>query len=91
MEVFVYNGDNISLQQLLELNSKGAKILCSKCGAELLIICGVESEKKYKKKSGIYCTINEQHIRQWFSLAEPRQEFWRRFAPSLLEEQEDPD
>ncbi|MEA5472331.1 hypothetical protein [Spirulina sp. 06S082] len=86
MNTFVYDGNNEDIQKVINLNSEGKKVLCYKCGAELLIISNMEDEKKYRKKSGIYCTADESHIKIWFALSQPRREFWRKFAPHFVED-----
>ena len=52
MNTFVYDGNHKDTQKVINLSVKGEKVLCYKCGAELLIIGSFEEEKKYGKKVG---------------------------------------
>lgn len=86
MNEFVYDGNSRNFQKVIDLHSRVEKILYYKCGAELLIIASLKEEQQYKKISGIYCSVNETHIRQWIAVADLHIEFWKRFAPHLLAE-----
>ena len=80
METFIYDGKGEKLQKALEVHSSGGRVLCYKCNTELLIISDSESAKKHKMESEIYCPVNSQHIYQILILAEPFEEFRRRFG-----------
>ncbi|MEA5472334.1 hypothetical protein [Spirulina sp. 06S082] len=88
MNTFVYDGSSKDLQKAIDLSTKGEKVLCHKCGAELLIIASVEEEAKYGKSSGIYCPTDPSHIQIHFTLGSRRIRFWKEFAPHLLEKLE---
>ena len=89
MNSFIYDGDSKKLQTILDLHYKGEKVLCYKCGAELLIILSKKEKQKYKKPSGIYCPVDESHIRQWIASAEDRIDFRKLFGPPAWEKDDD--
>lgn len=80
MENFIYDGKGEKLQKALEVHSSGGRVLCYKCNTELLIVSESESAKKYKMRPGIYCPVSQKHIYQFLILAEPFEEFRKRFG-----------
>ena len=88
MNSFVFDGDPKDIQKILDLNAEGKEVLCHKCGAKLLIVVGIEAEKKYGKASGVYCPTDETHIQMWFTLAGRREEIWRRVERRMQEAKE---
>jgi hypothetical protein len=81
MDTFIYKPLECETQSVLDLHYQGTKIVCYECNAELLIIPNWESEavKKYQRRPGIYCPVNENHVCVWFHLDDKSKELWRRF------------
>lgn len=72
---FVWDGDCTSIQTVFDLHSKGEKVLCPTCGAELIIVLSQEEKQKYKRNAGMYCSADESHLRIGFNLAQDRLDF----------------
>jgi RNase P subunit RPR2 len=72
----VYNIKTDNTAQILELHNQGYKILCPKCKSELLVVPDKEAAIRHQTRPGIYCTVNQNHICQWFVLASERRKFW---------------
>ncbi|MBZ8182375.1 hypothetical protein [Oscillatoria salina] len=79
MDEYIYDGENESLQKILELSEEKVKIICHKCKNELLILHNWRDSLKYNKRPGIYWPINEKHLCIWFIMSDRREELWRRF------------
>ena len=58
----VYDGSTEMLRNIPELVSEGVKLLCPKCGAELLIAMDSESAAHLRMPPGIFCSRNARHF-----------------------------
>lgn len=68
MDTFIYDGTRENLNKARELYSKGVKILCYKCHAELII-----------NSSAVVCPVSEKHICILSYLKYERDKFWNQF------------
>jgi hypothetical protein len=64
METFVYDGSIQALEKLPELLRQGVKILCPKCGSELIVALDAEAAGRHKVHPGIYCSKNARHFHE---------------------------
>jgi hypothetical protein len=62
MEPFVYDGSKQALQKLPELVRQGVKIVCPKCGSELIVALDAEGAARHKVHPGVYCSKNPKHF-----------------------------
>jgi hypothetical protein len=79
METYTYDGGAGSLLKVSEAQKRGAKILCSHCGSELVVALDIDSANKQKVHPGIYCPVNQQHVCVMIELASVRRDFWEKF------------
>lgn len=81
MNQFTYYGISKDLEKALKVHSQGGKVICHKCGAELLILNDWKSALNdgHGRRPGIYCPVNEKHVCSWFILSDRHDEVWRRF------------
>jgi hypothetical protein len=79
MEDFIYDGSHEAFKELTELQTKGAKILCHRCKAELIVALDLVSANKFGVHPGIYCPVNPAHVYELVELADVRRNFWKRF------------
>jgi hypothetical protein len=70
MEIFIFDESTSDLQEALDVHARGGKVLCSKCGAELIIAANRAEANKHRISPGIVCPANNRHIERAFSLEE---------------------
>ncbi|MGL5807484.1 MAG: hypothetical protein ACRC2R_02340 [Xenococcaceae cyanobacterium] len=70
METFTFDGHEDNLQQALDIHATGGKVLCPKCGAELIIVSNRAEAKKTGISPGIVCSANKKHMERAFILKE---------------------
>lgn len=85
MDTFIYDGTHENLEKALELHSKGVKILCYKCHAELIVAPELESANKHQTHPGVFWTVSHNHISVLFSLKSVRDPVWERLKRKSLE------
>lgn len=83
MNTFVYSDKyddaTNNTDEVVKLHSKGVKVVCYKCGTELLVLPDRESAAKHQKRPGIYCPVSEEHVCVWFGLISSRNKFWQEY------------
>ena len=62
METFSYDGKSENLQKALDTHSQGGKVICYKCGSELLIFTERGEAAKHNLNPGIDCPKTKMHI-----------------------------
>lgn len=67
MSHFVYDGD---VRRALAENAAGARVLCPRCGAEIVIAPDIKSGRRYQVHPGIYCSADSKHVFAMFHVAE---------------------
>jgi predicted RNA-binding Zn-ribbon protein involved in translation (DUF1610 family) len=77
METFIFDGIDRNLQKALDVNAVGGKVLCPKCGAELIIAANKAAAEKMCTSPGILCPVNKRHMERVFILAEEQLAFDR--------------
>jgi hypothetical protein len=79
METYTYDSQSENLQEAIDAHRKGGIILCSKCGAELMMLLDRESATKNHLPTGIYCPNSQKHICVVITTTEHFEEFDRLF------------
>lgn len=64
MTKFIYDGTTDGLRKAFELSKQGVRILCPKCGAELVVAPDLESANKHRIHPGIYCPRSPTHVHE---------------------------
>lgn len=70
METLIFDENSNDLQQALDVHAGGGKLLCAKCGAELIVVSNRAEAKKTGNSPGIVCPVDKKHIERRFILAE---------------------
>ncbi len=70
MEDFIFDGASENLQKALDVNTNGGKVLCPRCGAELIIIANRAEANQKRCSPGILCPANRKHMEIAFALQE---------------------
>jgi hypothetical protein len=55
MDTFSYDGSSAALRRVFELQYSDTKIVCHRCGEELIVALDFESANRNKVHTGIYC------------------------------------
>ena len=80
MEDFIFDGASENLQKALDVNTSGGKVLCPRCGAELIIMANRAAANQKGCSPGILCPVNRKHMEIAFALQEDFLAFdkWRK-------------
>jgi hypothetical protein len=70
MEDFIFDGASENLQKALDVNAIGGRVLCPRCGSELIIIANRAEANQKGCRSGILCPVNKKHMERTFALQE---------------------
>lgn len=62
----VYDGDD---RRALAVKAAGFRVLCPRCGAELVVAIDIETARKFGVHPGIHCPVNLKHVSVFFNLA----------------------
>jgi len=68
MADFVYDGTPEGTRNACDRSKNGERILCPRCGAELIVAPDVDSANKYNVLPGIYCPNSAEHVCRRFEL-----------------------
>jgi hypothetical protein len=77
METFTFDGSTDNLQKALDVNARGGRVLCPKCGAELIIAANKAAAKIMGISPGILCPMDKKHMQRVFILGEEQLDFDR--------------
>jgi hypothetical protein len=77
MEIFTFDGTTDNLQEALDVNARGGRVLCPECGADLIIVANKAAAKVMGASPGILCPINKKHVERVFILEEEQLDFDR--------------
>ncbi len=69
METDRDDGRSGNLQQALDVQAKGDRVLCDICDAELLMLTDNQTAAQQQLSPGIDCPVSEQHIWQRFMMS----------------------
>jgi hypothetical protein len=77
MEIFTFDGTTDNLQEALDVNARGGRVLCPKCGADLIIVADKAAAKVMRTSPGILCPVDKKHMERVFILEEEQLDFDR--------------
>jgi hypothetical protein len=64
---------NMDLSEMQELIDQGVKIICHRCGAQLITALDAKSARQQGVHPGIYCPVSQTHVAELIELAESHQ------------------
>jgi hypothetical protein len=87
MEIITFDKDD--LQTTLDVHSRGGKVLCPRCGEELIIVSNRSEAKKTGVSPGILCPVDRKHVERSFILREDFLSFDKWFQEMQVKKDQD--